>query len=136
MHQAVSIIMGAARMQPDVVAIEEPLLLDKGDTSLRLAELHGAVKHWLWARSIPYVDVHLTKVKTYATGNGGAKKDVVLAAMIARYGSRLHIGTDDEADAMSLLAAALDAYGQPLADVPDSHRRALSGVEWPKLAVA
>lgn len=135
LHEAIGVIMGAARCQPDIVAIEEPLLLDKGDTSIRLAELHGAVKHWLWAKSIPYVDVHNSKVKTYATGNGGAKKDAVLASMIARYGAGVFIGSDDEADALSLLAMALDAYGQPLADVPDTHRRALTGIKWPELAV-
>ncbi|GIF08704.1 crossover junction endodeoxyribonuclease RuvC [Actinoplanes siamensis] len=134
LHEAVSLVMGAARCRPDVVAIEEPILVDKGNTTLRLTELHGAVKHWLWARSIPYIDVHLTKVKTFATGNGGAKKDAVLASMIATYGRLVHIGTDDEADALSLLAMTLDAYGQPLAEVPDSHRRALNGIRWPDLA--
>jgi crossover junction endodeoxyribonuclease RuvC len=133
LHEAVSLIMGAARCRPDVVAIEEPIVTATGGVPLRMAELHGAVKHWLWSRSIPYVDVHLSKVKTYATGHGGAKKDAVLASMIATYGRLVHIGTHDEADALSLLAMTLDAYGQPLIDRPDTYRRALDGVRWPQL---
>ena len=54
-------------------------------------------------------------------------------AMIARYGRLLHIATDDDADSTSLLAMALDYYGQPLADVPDTHRRALRKPSWPDL---
>lgn len=133
LHDAISVIMKAAGCRPDVVAIEEPLLLDKGDTSLRLAELHGAVKHWLWSRSFPYVDVHLSKVKVYATGKGGAAKPAVLSSVISTYGRLLHVGSYDEADAMSLLAMTLDAYGQPLAEVPDTHRRAIKDVKWPQL---
>ncbi|WP_045746415.1 crossover junction endodeoxyribonuclease RuvC [Actinoplanes rectilineatus] len=140
LHEAVSVVMGAARCRPDLVAIEEPLVTGTGNVPLRLAELHGAVKHWLWSRSIPYVDVHPSKVKTYATGNGGAKKDVVLASMIATYGTvgehGVHIGSDDEADALSLLAMTLDQYGQALVDRPESHRRALSGVRWPLIDLA
>jgi len=135
LHEAVGLVMGAARCEPDIVAIEEPLVTGTGNVPLRLAELHGAVKHWLWARGIPYVDVHPSKVKIWATGNGGSKKDVVQAAVTATYGRMVHIGADDEGDAMSLLSMTLDAHGQPLAEVPDSHRRALTGVRWPELAV-
>ncbi|WP_328465479.1 crossover junction endodeoxyribonuclease RuvC [Actinoplanes sp. NBC_00393] len=133
LHEAISLVMHACQHRPDIVAIEEPLLLAKGDTSIRLAELHGAIKHWLWSRSIPYVDVHNSKVKTYATGNGGAKKDAVLSSVISTYGRMVHVGTDDEADALSLLAMTLDQFGQPLVEVPDSHRRALRGIQWPDL---
>jgi Holliday junction resolvasome RuvABC endonuclease subunit len=126
----------AVRCQPDLVVIEKPLQIDgKGDTSVRLGELHGPVKHWLWGRKIPYVDVHLTHVKQYATGKGNAKKPEVLEAVIARYGRLLHVHTFDEADAVSLLAQALDAYGQPLADVPMHHSKAIAATSWPLLAV-
>jgi crossover junction endodeoxyribonuclease RuvC len=134
LHAIITQITLLAQMGPDLVVIERPLQRPgQGETSIRLAELHGAVKHWLWCRGIKYVDINLTKVKTYACGNGGAKKDEVQAAVTATYGRLLHIGTDDEADAMSLLAMALDAHGQPLAEVPESHRRALTGITWPQI---
>ena len=137
LHEIITRITILAAMQPDLVVIERPLQRSgQGETSIRLAELHGAIKHWLWCRQIKYVDVNLAKVKTYATGNGGAKKHEVQAAVTATYGRLLHISTDDEADAVTLLAMALDAHGQALAEVPDSHRRALAGIVWPALAVA
>lgn len=133
LHETFLALAAAAECRPDVVVIEEPLALDKGDTSLRLAELHGALKHWIWARGIPYVDMHLTHVKQYATGSGGADKPTVLASVIATYGRLLHVHTYDEADAVSMMAAALDHYGQPLADLGDDRRRALAKQDWPAL---
>lgn len=127
-------VAAAVKCKPDLVVIESPLLVEgKGDTSIRLAELHGPIKHWIWSRSIPYVDVHLTHLKIYATGNGNADKPTVLAAAIARYGKRLHIGTYDEADATALLAMALHHYGQRLDPVPTRNAEALAAVTWPEL---
>jgi crossover junction endodeoxyribonuclease RuvC len=133
LHETFEAIAAAVQCKPDVVVIEEPLNLDTGDTSIRLAELHGPIKHWLWARGIPYVDMHNTHVKQYATGNGGADKPTVLASVIATYGRLLHIHTYDEADSVSMMAAALDHYGQPLAVVGQDRRRALANQNWPVL---
>jgi crossover junction endodeoxyribonuclease RuvC len=134
LHEIIAAVMHTVKCRPDLVLIEEPLMVDKGDTSIRLAELHGPVKHWLWSQGVPYVDVHSSQVKTYATGNGGSKKLEVLMAIIARYGRLLHIATHDEADAVSMLAMALDQYGQPLVDgLPNTHRRALLKPTWPQI---
>jgi crossover junction endodeoxyribonuclease RuvC len=134
LHETICAVQAAVKCRPDLVVIERPLQIEgKGDTSVRLGELHGPIKHWLWSRQIPYVDVHLTHVKQYATGAGNADKPTVLAAVIATYGRLLHVGTHDEADAVSLLASALDHYGQALAEVPASHRKALAGTQWPDL---
>ncbi len=135
--QIIGYVMKACRMRPDVVAIELPLLVDKGDYSLRAAELHGAIKHWLFCQRIPYVDVHLTHVKMFATGDGNADKPTVHAAMQARYGTLpepwkgVAVANHNEADALSLLAMTLYAMGEPLADVPETHRRALDSYAWP-----
>jgi len=141
LHEIFSAVQAAVQCQPDLVVIEKPLqVAAQGDTSVRLGELHGLIKQWLWSRRIPYVDVNLTHVKQYAAGSGNAKKPDVLAAVIARYGRLLHVQTFDEADAVSLLAQALDAYGQPLTTpdgheipVPDHCRKALAGTQWPDL---
>ena len=132
--------------KPDLVLIESPINADgTGDVPIRLAEIHGAVKHWVFAHGIPYVDVHLTKPKIYAVDHGGAKKPDVLAAVIAQYGSLLSVGSYDAADATSMLFMGLDYYGSQVMSpqgvwvdippVPDRHRRALAGVEWPALGI-
>ncbi len=126
----------AASSYAELVLIEKPIAYSdkaRGDTSLRLAELHGVVKHWLWSKRIPYVDIDPHHLKCYATGNGNAKKDQVRADVIARYGARLHIGDNDRADAVAMLAMGLDRYGHALAEVPDSHGRAVRSVKWPTL---
>lgn len=132
--------------KPDLVLIESPINADgTGDMPIRLAEIHGAVKHWVFSHGIPYVDVHLTKPKIYAVDNGGAKKPAVLRAAIERYGSLLHIGSYDAADATEMLFMGLDQYGSQVTNprgelvdiprVPVSHRRALAGVAWPELTI-
>jgi crossover junction endodeoxyribonuclease RuvC len=144
LHEIVAAVMLAAQCKPDLVVIERPLqIAGKGDISIRLAELHGPIKHWLYCQGIPYVDVHLTHVKQYATGSGSAQKPDVLAAVIARYGTcgehGLTVSTYDEADAVSLLMQALDHYGStlpdgyPLPEVPPSHREAIFKTNWPAL---
>lgn len=135
LHDTFTSIRTAVACDPDVVVIEWlPQFAGKGAASLRLAELHGATKHWLWAHGLTYVDVQPQQLKIYATGRGDATKEQVREQVTARYGSRLHIGTEDEADAVALLALALDSYGEPLADVPAGHRAAVSKVDWPELA--
>jgi crossover junction endodeoxyribonuclease RuvC len=119
-----------------VVVIEWlPQFDGHGDMSLRLAELHGVVKHYLWLQKVPVADVRPPDLKIYATGKGNATKTQVRAAMTARIGRLVHIADDNQADATCLLSMALDAYGEPLDVVPDTHRRALKAVRWPELPV-
>lgn len=121
----------------DLVVIEDVFQAGRGDTSIRLAELHGLVKHWLWLRGIPYVLVHNTAVKTYALGKGsgaGTTKEAVVLAVERRYGGFVTVSDNNQADALVLLAMALERYGVPLVDVPPTHQRALSKVTgWPAL---
>ncbi len=139
-------IMASVRCRPDLVVIERPLQISgQGDTSVRLGEMHGAIKHWLFSQRLLYVDVHTSHVKQYATGNGGAKKDLVVREVIGRYGQLLHVHTDHEADAVSLLMQAADHYGSTVTnpageqvavpDVPVKHRKALAGTRWPELLI-
>jgi crossover junction endodeoxyribonuclease RuvC len=138
LHETFAAIAAAVSFGPDLIVIEWlPQFSGHGDASLRLAELHGAVKHWLWSRRLAYRDVKPQHLKTYATGYGNATKQAVREQVTARYGRLLHIGTEDEADAVTLLAMALDVYGQPLAEVPAAHRKAIADVSsWPTLDTA
>lgn len=82
-------------------------------------------------RGIPVAVVPpMTRAK-YATGKGNSRKAVVLDAARHRYGAILP--SDDEADALVLRAMGLHHLGQPLAEVPDGHRAALAGCQWPDL---
>lgn len=133
---AVGYRLGGFAWKPHLVVVEwQPQIEGHGDASLRIAELHGMTKHWLYSRSIIYVDVRPQELKTYATGNANADKDRVRNDVMGRYQKpcNIHIRTHDEADATALLALALDAYGQPIADVPLANRKAVGRVTWPKL---
>jgi crossover junction endodeoxyribonuclease RuvC len=134
LNETFAAVSTAVKCRPQLVVIEWlPAFTGHGDATLRLAELHGALKHWMWSRDLRYVDVLPQHLKQYATGKGNASKQQVREAVTARYGRLLHIGTEDEADAVALLASALDAYGQPLAEVPAFNRRALASTTWPDI---
>lgn len=135
-------IAASVKCRPDLVVIEWlPQIEGHGDASLRIAELHGLTKHWLYSRGITYVDVRPQELKTYATGNANADKDRVRHDVMGRYGkaANVHIGTHDEADAITLLMLALDAYdsplptGEPLPPVPIANHKAVGKVTWPDL---
>ena len=137
LHKTFEALAATVVCKPDLVVVEWlPQFNGHGDVSLRLAELHGALKHWMWARGLTYVDVNPTHLQTYATGKGKATKDQVREAVTARYGRLLHIGSYDEADAVTLLAMALDHYGQSLAPVTPHQGAAVGKVKWPELDLA
>ena len=60
----------------------------------------------------------------YATGNGGADKRAVLAAVRAAY-PQFTIRNDNEADAVVLAAIGARSLGHPIDDLPASHLAAL-----------
>lgn len=104
----------------------------KGSAIFDIAELGGVVRLTLYCRKRPLVEIPPSVVKKLATGNGGAKKDAVLAAAIRRLGYQ---GDDhNEADALFLLQAGLHHYGLPGAvDLPKSHLATIDRVKWPEL---
>lgn len=144
LHETFQAVAASMACNPDLVVIEFlPHVQGTGGVPLRLAELHGALKHWLFAHGHRYVDVEPQHLKTWATGNGNAKKELVRADITARYGGRLHIGSTDEADSVAAMTLGLAAYGQPLMDrdgseisVPVKNRAAIGRVRWPELGVA
>ncbi|MEU2730070.1 hypothetical protein ABZ650_20370 [Streptomyces griseoviridis] len=83
----------------------------------------------LLERGIPVAVIPPTTRAKYATGSGASRKVAVLEAAQHRYGAVLE--SDDEADALVLRAMGLHWLEQPLAEVPDGHRAALAGVQWP-----
>lgn len=89
------------------------------------------VTHQLWLWQIPIAVASPESVKKYATGKGGAGKDLVLASVVRRF--EKFDGGNDEADALILAAIGADHRGHPIASMPQTHRDALNGVTWPTL---
>lgn len=118
---------------PDLrlVAIEGYSYSSRATQAHKAGELGGLVRHNLWRRDIPYLDVPPACVKKYATGRGNADKDAVIHAAIRR-GGPLYTGTtNDEADAFWIWALATDLVGTPAIDVPQTHRDALAKLDLP-----
>lgn len=109
----------------------------KGKAALQVVELQGLVRHWLWLRDVPVVLAQPAQLKLYALGKGGGPnsgKEAVLLAVERRYGLLAAVGDNNQADALVLLAIALEHYGHPLAPVPATHRAALAKIQgWPDL---
>lgn len=127
----------APEAKPDLVVVEGTFSRQSG-SDYPLHHVIGCVTQWLHRQCIPYVTPAPATVKVYATGSGATRgvnkvtKDKVVAAVLATYGRLLNIARDDNAcDAVALLAMGLDQFGQPLAEVPQTHRRALAAVAWP-----
>jgi len=124
------------RWQPQL-CVKEGLFVGQVNNTLQLAKLHGVIERELWLHEIVYVDVAPGTLKVYANGDGKADKAAVLHAIRGRYADALggpsRIRTNDDADAVTLLAMARHAYGQPLAPVPAECARALRSVQWPIL---
>lgn len=111
----------------------------------QLSAMRWMVRHDLWKRGIPYAVVPpdqriryvtgTTQPKDPATGKragGTVLKGIVRTAVADLF----DIHTEgrwryDEADAAVLYAMARGWLGEPLAMLPDTHRAALAGCQWP-----
>lgn len=113
----------------DLVVIEGPSHHSVGGSVWDRGGLWWIVVDRLCANAVPVAVMPPTSRAKYATGSGAARKAAVMEAARHRYGAILD--NDNEADALVLRAAGLDWLGTPLADVPDGHRAALAGVQWP-----
>ncbi|MEW2351480.1 hypothetical protein AB0904_27905 [Streptomyces sp. NPDC006684] len=97
-----------------------------------LAGLRVLVRTYCYQHGIPYAVVPPSTLKLYVAGYGRASKGEVRSAVRDRYGIECEgPARYDEADAYSLVAAAYDWLGLPLAALPDRQRAALDGVAWP-----
>lgn len=65
------------------------------------------IQCWCAELGLEYSTVHTATLKKFATGSGRANKDAMLAAAHAKWGV-LNVKDDNQADALWLLAYALD----------------------------
>ena len=97
---------------PDLVVVEGYSLAVFGAgilSKIRLGEIGGIVRTRLFEMGIPFVDVPPSSLKRFATGNGNAKKEQMVARAI-ELGARRNVN-DDEADAFHLRRMARAANG-------------------------
>lgn len=131
----------------DLVVIEGPAFSKARFQGMdQLSAMRWMVRHWCWRHDIPYAIVPpdqrvkylygTTQPKDPATGKravGDVLKGLVRTAVADQYGvETAGRWRYDEADAYVLLAMGLDRLGRRLADVPDTHRAALDGCQWPE----
>lgn len=115
---------------PDLVVVEDLPRNARGAGST--GPVHGAVRYWFHERGTPIATPTAASIKKYATGVGNCGKTMMALAAQSRAG--IDFGDHgDECDAWWLRAAALDAYGHPVVDVPKAQRAALDKVDWPIL---
>ncbi len=98
----------------------------------RLAEMGGVVRLGLWQMEPrpAVVEIPPSILKKFATGNGNAKKEMMVTAAreLLGYGRT----SDDEADALWLVEAARQYYGLPgAADIPDNQVAVIRDIDWP-----
>lgn len=116
--------------KPLVAVIEGYFSNPKFVTSgLKLAELGGAIRLMLYSRRIPYLEIGPTSLKLFATNNGHASKDDMIAA--ARV-LGAEVKNDNEADAWWLWMAAQQRY-EPHLDRP-MLTQTLHALAWPELS--
>lgn len=116
----------------DYVAVEGPAWGAKGSAYHQLAGEWWLVTHMLWQLGLPVAVVGPTTRAKYATGKGGAGKDLVMVEVARRF--TWFNGDNNAADATFIAAMVCDHLGIPMATMPALNRTALDAVEWPELA--
>jgi Holliday junction resolvasome RuvABC endonuclease subunit len=128
-RDAVGLTVGMSSGLCDLAVIED--LPTHAHSAGITGMVHGAVRSALLQWAVPYVLITPASVKKYACGKGNATKADMRMALYQRAG--LDLRDDNQVDAWWLRAAAHDHYGEPVVQVPQSHRAALTKVNWPNL---
>ena len=94
-----------------------------------IGELGGTIKMEVWHRKLPLLIVPPASLKMFATGNGIAKKEQVMAAVKKQW--RIKIGDDNQADAVALyyFAEALSSR-RKRRRYSAKQQEALNGANW------
>lgn len=129
-QQIVALAVGA-----DLVLVEGPSFGSSGAGTWDRAGLWWLVVGRLTGAGLQVVLIPPSNVKTYALGKGngpGTDKDAVLAATVRRYLDLAEVTGNDVADALIMAAMGCRWIGQPIepTPMPNSHTRALKGVDW------
>jgi crossover junction endodeoxyribonuclease RuvC len=121
---------------PDLAVIETPAYAKVGGASHERGWLWWDIYRRLTAAGVPIALMTPNQRMLYATGKGSGNKGGVIDAVARRWPAFATGGNDNLADAVTLMAAGMDALGHPLASVPQAHHKALDAVEWPTVGGA
>lgn len=113
--------------KPDLAVVEDLPTHAQGAGKTGMAQ--GVVRLALQHADLPYVLVTPATLKTFATGKGNATKPDLRLALFRR--TSIDLRDPDQVDAWWLRALGMHALGEPLFDLPATHRRALDKVELP-----
>jgi Holliday junction resolvasome RuvABC endonuclease subunit len=114
--------------RPQLVVMEDKL--HSSFSAAPLGMVQGVVRAELLDHGVQYVLISPKTLKKFATGNGNADKDDMIAAARRRAG--MIFKDDNQCDAWFLRQAGLDHYGLPTDIRPDRDLSlALGVVTWP-----
>lgn len=120
---------------PDLAVLESPSYGSRFGSAHERAGLWWATYAALSVAGIPIATVAPPTRAKYITGDGRAKKDVVLAHAIEAYvrDSGPRITNDDIADATGLAAMGARHLGEPVEvrSISDGQLAAMDGAKWP-----
>jgi len=115
---------------PRIACIEDVAFGTPGGSTTDRAALWWFIVDGLIRRSIPVLQINVSKVKIYATGRGNKhEKDEVMLSIVRRYPDA-PIQNNDEADATALGAMGARLLGRPYeTSLPLTHLRALQDLD-------
>lgn len=127
--------VAAVAVRSDLVVIEDFAYGARGRSVFQIGGLGWIIRAELYDHRVPYVLLSPSTIKGFATGRGDADKYTMRREAERRLD--VECANDDEADAVWMRAAGLDAYGRLVdqygVQMPKSHRRFLAKVAWPML---
>jgi crossover junction endodeoxyribonuclease RuvC len=118
---------------PALAVIELPAVSRSGGGAHERGWFWWQIYNHLTASEIPVGLLSPNQRALYATGKGTAAKGAVIDAVTRRFPDWATEGNDNAADAVALMAAGRDWIGQPITDMPKTHRAALDKAVWPTL---
>lgn len=118
---------------PDLVVMETPAFSRSGGGAHERAWLWWELYRYLANHDVPTGLMGTGQRCTYATGKGAASKEAVVDAVARRWPAWQTAGDNNAADAVVFMAAGRDWLGNPLTDMPKTHRAAIDKATWPTL---
>ncbi len=98
-------------VKPDVIAYERPNALQSTPANECVFGLTAAMHEEATENKIETLTIGTSELKKYATGKGNAGKPKMIEAAKKRWGLEDHPLGDDEADALCILAWAMEELG-------------------------
>jgi len=114
--------------RPDLIVLEELAYGAQGAAKSTLDWLFGRIVDLVRAYDIPLLLVNVAAVKQFATGKGNADKDTVMLSMAHRYGDRVTLNNNNEADALALAFIGARYLDHPVDTAPESHLKCMGKV--------